>query len=74
MNSLFQAEGAYPQNYMADQQRLQISELQFDKFTHTCMVSPSEAMLRIKEVEMVDSFDDLKSSHSIQGYINFPEF
>ena len=31
-------------------------------------------MLRIKEVEMVDSFDDLKSSHSIQGYINFPNF
>ena len=36
--------------------------------------SPSEAMLRIKEVEMVDSFDDLKSSHSIQGYIHFPNF
>ena len=32
MNSLFPAEGAYPQNYMADQRRLQISELQFDKF------------------------------------------
>ena len=32
MNSFFPAEGAYPKNYVADQQRLQISELQFDKF------------------------------------------
>ena len=30
MNSFFPAEG--PQNYMADQQRLHISELHFDKF------------------------------------------
>ena len=32
MNSFFPAEG--PQNYLADQQRLQISELHFDKFPH----------------------------------------
>ena len=31
-------------------------------------------MLWIKEVEMVDSVDDLKSSHSIQGYAYFPNF
>ena len=31
-NSLFQAQGAYPQNDVADHQRLEISELQFDKF------------------------------------------
>ena len=37
-------------------------------------VDPSEAMLWIKEVEMVDSMDDLKSSHSIQGYTHFPNF
>ena len=36
--------------------------------------SPSEAMLWIKEVEMVDPVDDLKSSHSIQGYTHFPNF
>ena len=30
-------------------------------------------MLWIKEVEMVDSVDDLKSSRSIQGY-HFPDF
>ena len=50
----FPAEG--PQNYMTDQQRLQISELQFDKISIV-----SEEMLWIKEVEMDDSVDDLKS-------------
>ena len=34
--------------------------------------SHSEAMLWIKEVEMVDSVDDSKSSHSIQGFSHFP--
>ena len=32
MNSFFPAEGSHPQNYVADQSRLQISELHFDKF------------------------------------------
>ena len=74
---------------MADQQRLQISELQFDKIptpsafpcwkirfqtqVSSCSDFPSEAMLRIKEVEMVDSVDDLKSSRSIKGK-DFPNF
>ena len=74
MNSLFPAEGVHPQNYMADQQRLQISELQLDKFptpstfscwkirfetqVSSCSGFPSEGMLWIKEVEMVDSVDD----------------
>ena len=31
-------------------------------------------MLWIKEVEMVESVDDLKSSRSIQGYTRFPNF
>ena len=31
-HSLFPAEGGYPQSHMVDQQRLQISELHFDKF------------------------------------------
>ena len=31
-------------------------------------------MLWIKEVEMVDSVDDLKSSRCIQGYTHFPNF
>ena len=71
MNSFFQAEGAYPHNYMVDQQRRHISELQFP--THStyssgkmrfktkvssCSVSPSEAMSWIKEVKIVDSVDD----------------
>ena len=90
MNSLFPAEGTFPQNYVAGQQRLQISEFEFDKFTtpsafscwkikfktqvSACSSSPSEAMLWIKEVEMVDSVGDLKSSRSIQGYTHFQNF
>ena len=72
MNSFFPAE--VPENSMAVQQRLQISELQFDKFStlssfshwkirfktqvSSCSDFPSEAMLWIKEVEMVDSVDE----------------
>ena len=79
-----------PQNYMADQKRLQISELQFDNFTtlstfscwkircktrvSSCSGSPSEAILWIKDVEMVDLVDDLKSSPSFQGHTHFPDF
>ena len=33
MNSFLQSEGSHPQNYVSDQQRLQISELQFDKIS-----------------------------------------
>ena len=80
MNSFFPPEG--PQNYMADQQRLQISELHFDKIpirrfktqVSACSGFPSEAMLWIQEVEMVDSVDDLKSSRSIQDYTHFLNF
>ena len=35
---------------------------------------PSEAKLWIKEVEMVDSVDELKSSRSINCGQEFPEF
>ena len=70
-----------PQNYMVGQQRQQISELQFDKFPNpqsflvwearlktqvtACSDFPFDAMLWIKEVEMVDSLDELKSSRSV---------
>ena len=72
-----------PQNYMVGQQRQQISELQVDKFPNpqsflvwkirfktqvtACSDFPSEAMLCIKKVEMVDSLDELKSSRSVFG-------
>ena len=39
----------------------------------TCSDFPSEAMLWIKEVEMVDSMDETKSSRSVAGK-NFPNF
>ena len=76
-------------NYRADQQRLQILDLNFDKFptpatfpcwkikfkTKVCACSrfPTEAMQWIKEVELVDSVDELKSSSSIRG-ISMPDF
>ena len=81
--------GDSSQNYGADQQRLQISDLHFDKFPTpatfacwkirfktevcTCSQFPTEAMLWIKEVEMVDSVDDLMSSSSIRE-IQMPNF
>ena len=76
-------------NYGADQQRLQISDLHFDKFPTpatlacwkirfktevcTCSQFPTEAMHWIKEVELVDSVDELRSSSSIRG-ISMPNF
>ena len=76
----------YSKNYGADQKRLQISDLHFDKFptpatfacwkmrfkTEVCICSliPTEAMQWIKEVEMVDSVDELRSSSSTCGIFN----
>ena len=75
-NSLIPSEGDSSKNYGADQQRLQISDLHFDKFLApatfavwkirfktevcTCAQFLAEAMHWIKEVEMVDLVDDLK--------------
>ena len=72
-----------------DQQRLQMSDLHFDKFTtpatfacwkmrfktEVCICSQflTEALLWIKEVLMVDSVDDVKSSCSVRG-IRMPDF
>ena len=83
------SEGRFSKNKGADQQRLQISDLHFDKFPDpttfacwkirfktevcTCSQFPTEAMQWIKEVEMVESVDDLKSSCSIRG-IRVPDF
>ena len=84
-----QREEDCSKNYGADQQRLQISDLHFDKFPTpatfacwkirfkievcTCSQFPTEAMHWIKEVEIVDSLDDLRSSSSIRG-ISMPNF
>ena len=81
-NSFVPCEGRFSKNYGADQ-RLQISNPHFDKFTtsatfacwkirfktevRTCSQFPTEGMLWIKEVEMVDSVDDLRSSRSIKA-------
>ena len=88
-DSVIFSGGDSSKNYGADQQRLQISDLHFDKFPTpatfacwkirfktevcTCSQLPTEAMQWIKEVEMVDSVDDLKSSSSIRG-ISMPNF
>ena len=81
--------GDSSKNYGADQQRLQISDLHFDKFPTpatfacwkirfktevcTCSQFPTEAMQWIKEVELVDSADELRSSSSTRG-ISRPNF
>ena len=82
-NSVIFSGGDSSKNYGADQQRLQISDLHFDKIPTTatcaclkirfkievctCPQFPTEAMHWIKEVEMVDSVDELRSSSSIRG-------
>ena len=88
-NSVIFSGGDSSKNYGAGQQRLQISDLHSDKFPTpatfacwkirfktevcTCSQFPTEAMLWVKEVEMVDSVDDLRSSSSISG-ISMPNF
>ena len=82
-NSVIPCEEDSSNNYGADQQRLHISDLHFDKFTTpatfacwkirfktevcTCSQFPTEAVHWIKEVEMVESVGDLKSSCSVSG-------
>ena len=87
-NSVIFSGGDSSKNYGADQHRLQISHLHFDKFPSpatiacwkircktevcTCSQFPTEPVQWIKEVEMVDSVDDLKSS-CVRG-IRMPDF
>ena len=88
-DSVIFSGGDYSKNYGADQQRLQISDFHFDKFPTpatfacwkirfktevcTCSQFPTEAMQWIKEVELVDSVDELRSSSSTRG-ISMPNF
>ena len=88
-NSVIPSEGDSSKNHGADHQRLQISDLHFDKFPTPatfacwkirfkivvciCSQFPTDAMLWIKEVEMVESVYDLKSSSSMRG-IRMPDF
>ena len=88
-DSVIFSGGDYSKNYGADQQRLQISDLHFDKFPTpatfacwkirfktelcTCSQFPTEATQWIKEVELVDSVDELRSSSSNRG-ISMPNF
>ena len=88
-NSVIFSGGDSSKNYGADQQRLQILDRHFDKFptpvtfacwkirfkTEVCTCSQflTEALQWIKEVEIVDSVDDLMSSSSTRG-IQMPNF
>ena len=88
-DSVILSGGDSSNNYGADQQRLQISDLHFDKFptpatfacrkirfkTEVCACSKflTEALQWIKEVEMVVSMDDLRSSSSTRS-ISIPNF
>ena len=87
--SVILSGGDSSKNFWADQQRLQISDLHFDKFPTpatfacwkirfktevcTCTQVPTEGMQWINEVEVVNSVDDFKSSSSIRG-ISMPNF
>ena len=82
-NSFDPKEGRFSKDFGTDQQRLQISDPHLDKFTTSatfacwkirfktevcaCSQFLAEAMPWIKEVEMVESVDDLKPSCSIRG-------
>ena len=82
-DSVIFSGGDSSKKYGADQQRLQISDLHFDKFptpttfacwkirfkTEVCTCSQfhTEAMQWIKEMELVDSVDELRSSSSTRG-------
>ena len=88
-DSVIFSGGDSSKNYGADQQRLQISDLHFDKFPTpatfacwkirfktevcTCSQIPTEVMQWIKEVELVDSVDELRSSSSTRGF-SMPNF
>ena len=88
-DSVIFSGGDSSKDYGADQQRLQISDLHFDKFPTpatfacwkirfktevcTCSQFPTEAMQWIKEVELVHSVDELRSSSSTRG-ISMPNF
>ena len=88
-DSVIFSGGDSSKNYGADQQRLQISDLHFDKFPPpatfacwkmrfktevcTCSQFPTEAMQWIKEVELVDSVDKFRSSSTTRG-ISMPNF
>ena len=52
LNSFVLAEGAYPQKYMADQSKQQISELQFDKF-----LTPTISCLKMKFKTQVSAWN-----------------
>ena len=85
-NSVIPSGGDSSKIYGADQQRLQISDLHFDKFptpatfacwkirfkTEVCTCSQFPLQW-IKDVEMVNSVDELRSSSSTRG-ISMPNF
>ena len=76
-------------NWMVEQPRNQVSDVHFDEFSNpstiqcwntsfktggcSCCNFPTEAMLWIREVEMVEPVDDLKMSQSVGG-CRFPNF
>ena len=88
-DSVIFSGGDSSKHYGADQQRLQVLDLHFDKFftpatfacwkirfkteVCTCSQFPTEAMQWIKEVELDDSVDELRSSSSTRG-ISMPDF
>ena len=89
-NSSFPAKGSRPQNYVSDHIKTADLGASFRLILHTfdvfmlevkiqnpskCLFQfSSEALFWIKEVKMIDSVEDFKSSRSIQGCDDFPNF
>ena len=73
---LSHAEGACPQNCMVERTRNQCWKSSFYTEVCSCSNFPAEAVLRIKEAEIVDSVDDRTTSRSIggHGFQNFEMF
>ena len=89
-NPLYHTKGTYSQNCMMEAPRYAISELNLGTFpdpddfqcwsvnfkTEECVSTqyPQLAMSWINEVEMARSIDDLITSQSIEGHMDFPDF
>ena len=72
-NPAASSSAPYPQGKFPTPTIFACWKIRFKAEVCTCSQFPTEAMLWIKEMEMVDSVDDLKSSCSVRG-IRMPDF
>ena len=72
-NPVASSSAPYPQGKFPTPTTFACWKIRFKIEERTCSQFPTEAMQWIKEVELVDSVDDLKSSCSVRG-IQMPNF